>query len=154
MHITDPEQRGGELAIEDQAGLLPSATPCILPAGGVCFFCYGVPHCTLPNPTQDPRCAVAYHFVDQEEIDAGAGVSPPVRRYLTGERASDGQREYGGWGGALTAAKCWANEVKAAHRGEFAPALPCASEADRAAAAELLRGEARAQAGRRDGAAL
>lgn len=154
----DPEQHGGELTIEDQSGLVSAATPCELLAGGVCFFCYGVAHCTLPNPTPKPRCAVAYHFVDQDEIDAGAGVSPRVRRYLTGPRATDGLREYGGWGSdgtaELTAAECWEREVAAIHQGEFAPALPHASDADRAAAAEMLRGEAAGQAERRGGAAL
>ena len=36
-HSKDPEQFGGELAIDDPANLLQSATPCELPAGGVCF---------------------------------------------------------------------------------------------------------------------
>ena len=33
--------------------------PCELAAGGVVFFCYGVPHCTRANTTDKPRCASA-----------------------------------------------------------------------------------------------
>ena len=157
-HSTDLEQFGGELAIDDPAGLLHSATPCELPAGGVCFFAYGVPHCTLANPTPDPRCAVAYHFVDQAEVDAGVGVGPNPHRYLSGDRATGGLREYGsgdGEGGsALTAAESWAAEVAAAHRGEFVSAVPFSSSEDQAAAADLLGQDAANQAERRGQAAL
>ena len=54
-HRQDPEQHGHELTLDGEAIPLSSATPAELPPGGVCFFGYGVPHCTLPNPTANPR---------------------------------------------------------------------------------------------------
>ena len=37
-----------------------------VPAGGVIFFNCNVPHCTKANITDNPRAAVAYHFVSMD----------------------------------------------------------------------------------------
>jgi ectoine hydroxylase-related dioxygenase (phytanoyl-CoA dioxygenase family) len=55
-------------AIDDDA-----AMACELAAGGVVFFCYGVPHSTRANRTAESRCAVAYHFITTSEIEQHPG---------------------------------------------------------------------------------
>ena len=123
-HQQDTRQHGHELEIsgETQQSLLTSATACNLPAGGVAFFCYGVPHCTLPNTTVGPRCAVAYHFVDVAQTTHHERFW--ARRHVTGARASGGVREYGGWGGDATADELWQREVAQAMRGSLSASLP------------------------------
>ena len=101
------------------------AVPCELEAGGVVFFCYGVPHCTHANSTATERCAVAYHFITCDEIEQHPNneVENPrggARRFLTGARATGGRAEYGEkMGGGR-----WAAEVRGVLRGEGRPGLP------------------------------
>jgi phytanoyl-CoA hydroxylase len=75
------------------------AVPVELPAGGVVFFSYGTPHCTLGNKTDHDRAGVAYHFVNADcfEEDPGIqrGAIPDYHPILTGPDASDGVKEYG-----------------------------------------------------------
>ena len=122
-HQHDTKQHGHELEISGETrGLLDSATVCNLPAGGVAFFCYGVPHCTLPNTTADPRCAVAYHFVDVAQVANHERFW--ARRHVTGARSNGGVREYGGWGGDATADELWRREVAQATCGPLSASLP------------------------------
>ncbi|HEV8244355.1 MAG TPA: phytanoyl-CoA dioxygenase family protein [Polyangiaceae bacterium] len=72
------------------------AEPIELDAGGVLFFCYGVPHCTRENKSNRDRASVAYHFMNQAlytpELLKG---NAPVGTYLTGPQSSGGLSEYG-----------------------------------------------------------
>jgi phytanoyl-CoA hydroxylase len=122
-HGRDPQSTLLSCADEIDDG---AALSCELAAGGVVFFCYGVPHCTRSNPTSSARCAVAYHFITTAEIErheSNERDNPRggVRRILTGPRASDGRDEYGE--GADMAGR-WAPEVTAVLRGEGQPSLP------------------------------
>lgn len=76
-----------------------SAVPIELPAGGVAFFAYGTPHCTLGNRTDRDRAGVAFHFVHgdsfAEDRQIGGKPIPGYNPVLTGPNASDGTAEYG-----------------------------------------------------------
>ena len=75
-----------------------TAVPIELKAGGVAFFCYGTPHCTRANTSDQERAGVAYHFLhvdharDKEDLIAE---DRDYRPYLTGPNATGGEREYG-----------------------------------------------------------
>ena len=71
-----------------------------LPAGGVAFFCYGTPHCTMANNTLQDRAGIALHFLTAEAVKQSPQQEQflPNRDYrpvLTGPEASDGFNEYG-----------------------------------------------------------
>ncbi len=67
------------------------ALPIELPAGGVAFFCYGTPHCTMANRTDRERAGIAFHFLRNDFI-----VDEKFHRVqLTGPGATGGKREYG-----------------------------------------------------------
>jgi ectoine hydroxylase-related dioxygenase (phytanoyl-CoA dioxygenase family) len=51
----DPDKAGGITCADELAAA--QGTSCTVEAGGVVFFCYGVPHCTRDNPTETPRYA-------------------------------------------------------------------------------------------------
>ena len=73
-----------------------AAVHCELEAGGVVFFCFGTPHATGGNPTDQGRAGVGIHFVNLRYANADMR----ARRHwqhivLTGDAASGGQREYG-----------------------------------------------------------
>jgi len=72
------------------------ALPVELPAGGVCFFCYGTAHCTRENRSDRERAGVAYHFL-RTDYAQGDLVAPDrdYRPHLTGPEATGGEREYG-----------------------------------------------------------
>lgn len=74
------------------------AEPIELKAGGVLFFCYGTPHCTGDNTTDQERAGLAYHFLchDQtsEEFYTTGRIGNPRPR-LTGPHATGGFEEYG-----------------------------------------------------------
>ena len=53
----DPDKAGGITCADEVGGT--QGQPCELAAGGVVFFCYGVPHCTRANTTDKPRCVLA-----------------------------------------------------------------------------------------------
>lgn len=80
-----------------------------LPAGGCAFFCYGIAHATGYNRTARDRAGLAMHFLRTD-------FAPPnlleegrdCRPYLTGPKASGGEREYG-----LRVAGTWDAEVSA-----------------------------------------
>ncbi len=84
--------------------------PIELPAGGVLFFCYGTPHCTKGNKTNNERAGVAFHFLhaDYAKDDLIAD-DRDYRPYLTGPKATGGQREYG-----TKIAGTWDKEVQKA----------------------------------------
>jgi len=67
------------------------AVPIELPAGGVLFFNYAVPHCTKGNTTEHERAGLALHFLREEALikkdDKIATIS--------GENASNGVAEFG-----------------------------------------------------------
>jgi len=72
------------------------AVPVELPAGGVMFFCYGTPHCTGDNLTETERAGLAFHFLHEDYaaktlIEEGRDDRP----YITGPRATGGEKEYG-----------------------------------------------------------
>jgi phytanoyl-CoA hydroxylase len=75
------------------------AVPIELPAGGVAFFSYGTPHCTLGNATDRDRAGVAFHFVHadsfSEDKQMGGAPMPGYNPILTGPEATGGLREYG-----------------------------------------------------------
>ena len=48
------------------------ALDCVLPAGGVLFFNYGIAHCTGANQTDTDRAGLAYHF-HHEDTPLGKG---------------------------------------------------------------------------------
>lgn len=52
----DPDKAGG-ITCADEVDET-QGQPCELAAGGVVFFCYGVPHCTRANTTDKPRCVL------------------------------------------------------------------------------------------------
>merc|ERR1712083_1136794 len=56
---------------ETWLAIIPSP---VRPAGGVVFFNCNVPHCTKANTSEQPRAAVAYHFV-------ASSVAPEVRQF-------------------------------------------------------------------------
>jgi len=65
------------------------AVPIELPAGGVLFFNYGVPHCTKANTSDGDRAGLALHFEDPA-LDPDCG--KPV---ISGPRADGGVAAYG-----------------------------------------------------------
>lgn len=68
------------------------AVPIELPAGGVLFFNYGVPHRTGPNTTERPRAGLALHFQDAAiSIPGSDHVRMPL---LSGPGAVGGAAEY------------------------------------------------------------
>ena len=67
------------------------AVPVELPAGGVLFFNYAVPHCTRANTTDAERAGLALHFLREEAV-----VKPEDRiATLTGPNATSGRGEFG-----------------------------------------------------------
>jgi phytanoyl-CoA hydroxylase len=67
------------------------AVPVELPAGGVLFFNYAVPHCTKGNTTDRERAGLALHFLREEAV-----VKPESKlAVLTGPNATHGVKEYG-----------------------------------------------------------
>lgn len=67
------------------------AVPIELPAGGVLFFNYAVPHCTKGNTTENERAGLALHFLREEALinkDDKIAV-------ISGENASHGVKEFG-----------------------------------------------------------
>lgn len=86
------------------------AVPIELPAGGVAFFAYGTPHCTLGNSTDQDRAGVAYHFVNGDNFDEDMQIKEhPLSGYhpiLSGPDATGGVREYG-----TDVASTWPGEV-------------------------------------------
>jgi ectoine hydroxylase-related dioxygenase (phytanoyl-CoA dioxygenase family) len=69
------------------------AIPVELPAGGVVFFAYGIPHCTRANNTDHDRAGLAYHFLNRSQVESANGVT--IGTALTGPTATGGQKEYG-----------------------------------------------------------
>jgi ectoine hydroxylase-related dioxygenase (phytanoyl-CoA dioxygenase family) len=69
------------------------AVPVVLPAGGVVFFAYGIPHCTRANNTDNDRAGLAYHFLNQSQLNAVKGASA-IGTILTGPDATGGVKEY------------------------------------------------------------
>jgi len=85
-----------------------NAVPIELAAGGALFFAYGVAHATGANNTERERAGIALHFLradyaQNELIEANRDTRP----YLTGERATGGQAEYG-----VRVAGTWEQEVE------------------------------------------
>lgn len=77
-----------------------------LPAGGVIFFAYGTPHCTLANNTDQERAGVALHYYNGS-CQAVGGFVPEKRAVMTGPDATGGKREYG-----VRIAGTWEAEVE------------------------------------------
>jgi len=67
------------------------ATPIELPAGGVLFFNYAVPHCTKGNDTDHERAGLALHFLRE---DAMLATTHPLA-VITGPNATNGVKEFG-----------------------------------------------------------
>ena len=84
------------------------AVPIELPAGGVAFFCYGTPHCTLANRTDGERAGIAFHFLRNDFISDGNF----HRIQLTGPDATQGRKEYG-----VEVAGTWEREIGQVLRG-------------------------------------
>mgnify|MGYP001160943784 CR=1 FL=1 len=66
-----------------------------LKAGGVIFFCYGVPHCTGANISNKDRAGLAYHYIHEDFFTKKVNCYPNYCRYITGEKSSGGRNEYG-----------------------------------------------------------
>ena len=62
-------------------------------AGGVVFFNYGIAHRTRPNPTDQERAGLAFHFLRTDFIRQGKSTESYV--HVTGDRATNGRKEYG-----------------------------------------------------------
>ncbi len=92
--------------------------PVELEAGGVVFFCYGVPHCTKGNKTGKDRAGAAFHFlhVDFAKNDL-VSEDRDCRPYLTGPKATGGIKEYG-----IKVIETWDDEVKKIIQRESVPA--------------------------------
>jgi phytanoyl-CoA hydroxylase len=75
------------------------AVPIELPAGGVVFFAYGTPHCTLRNRSDADRAGAAFHFVNAscfaEDPALRANVRSDYYPILTGPDSTGGAKEYG-----------------------------------------------------------
>lgn len=72
------------------------AVPIEMKAGGVLFFCYGTPHCTLGNSTDRERAGAAFHFLRADY--AQPELIEPTRKerpFINGPNATWGEREYG-----------------------------------------------------------
>lgn len=82
------------------------AVPIELPAGGVVFFAYGTPHCTLGNATDHERAGVALHFHNAAATAKG-GFPPEKRVHLTGPEADGGKAVYG-----VDLSDAWEREVE------------------------------------------
>ena len=67
------------------------AVPIELKAGGVAFFCYGMPHCTKGNTTDHERAGIAFHFLRTDYVSVNKFSQTPV----TGPDATSGKKEYG-----------------------------------------------------------
>lgn len=67
---------------------------CELKAGGVVFFCFGTPHATGSNSTEDGRAGVGIHFVNGNYLDE-EHQQRWSQIHLSGPKASDGLNEYG-----------------------------------------------------------
>ena len=86
------------------------ALPLELPAGGVAFFAYGIPHCTRANNTDHERAGVAFHFINASQYTPELiARSHPIGTILTGPESTKGQKEYG-----QDMSKEWDRQVKAA----------------------------------------
>jgi ectoine hydroxylase-related dioxygenase (phytanoyl-CoA dioxygenase family) len=67
------------------------AVPIELPAGGVLFFNYAVPHCTKGNTTDHERAGLALHFLREDAV-----IDPKWKiATLTGPHATNGLEEFG-----------------------------------------------------------
>ena len=73
------------------------AVHCELKAGGVVFFCYGTPHATGANITNEARCGVGIHFLNTDigpdHLTQGSRSKGNV--HITGPLADDGISEFG-----------------------------------------------------------
>jgi len=89
------------------------AIPIELPAGGVVFFAYGTPHCTLGNRSDGDRAGAAFHFVHAscfaDDPALRANVRPDYYPILTGPEATGGEKEYG-----AVIANTWLQEIQKA----------------------------------------
>lgn len=66
-----------------------------LPAGGALFFAYGVAHATGANATDKERAGMALHFLHESVAGEAKGLEGGAHPYLTGPKATGGEREYG-----------------------------------------------------------
>ena len=69
-----------------------------LPAGGALFFCYGTPHSTGPNVTDQERAGVALHFLNARAIPEEyfkTGWNNIAHPIVSGPDAEDGTKAYG-----------------------------------------------------------
>jgi ectoine hydroxylase-related dioxygenase (phytanoyl-CoA dioxygenase family) len=67
------------------------AVPIELPAGGVLFFNYAVPHCTKQNTTDKERAGLALHFLREEALQKPEG----TLAVITGKNSTNGVKEFG-----------------------------------------------------------
>ena len=82
--------------------------PIELPAGGVLFFNYGVPHCTKGNLTDKERAGFAMHFLRADYAPAELVAEDRKERpFANGPNATGGEREYG-----VKVAGTWEDEVE------------------------------------------
>lgn len=82
--------------------------PIELPAGGVLFFNYGVPHCTKGNQTDRERAGFAMHFLRGDYAPAELIAEDRHERpWVNGPKATGGEREYG-----VRVAGTWEEEVE------------------------------------------
>ncbi len=78
-----------------------------LPAGGALFFAYGVAHATGANTTEKERAGMALHFLHASVAGEAKGLEGGAHPYLTGPKATGGEREYG-----VKIAGTWKTEVE------------------------------------------
>lgn len=71
------------------------AVHCVLPAGGVVFFNFGIAHCTRRNNSDKARAGLAYHFLNTDAIQPDWCWTESQVVHVTGEKATEGEKEYG-----------------------------------------------------------
>ncbi len=77
------------------------AVHCEMNAGGVVFFCYGTPHATGPNPTENDRTGIGIHFLNTHYItdELGAGKQSEFNVPITGDAALPGASKFAKYAG-------------------------------------------------------
>ncbi len=82
-HFRDPDSDHHIRMEADDA----NAVHCEMKAGGVVFFCYGTPHATGPNPTENDRTGIGIHFLNTDYLtdELGKGKRGEFNVPITGE---------------------------------------------------------------------
>lgn len=89
-HERDPKSNHHSRCYPDES----KAFPIELPAGGVLFFNYNVPHCTRGNTTEADRAGLAMHFYNGKSAP-GHEWAKEIRSIIHGDGYTAGVKEWG-----------------------------------------------------------